>query len=206
MAGLEGRRQPRYDADGDEPVRPMLLVDEVKLQVIAGVPGASRYLWDLQSKALEHRLRSKYVGSPAPRDVVCSLPLFTELESDEMAERLHLFFGESGPFRQAGVQVNHLLFASRFCATVREIRDFNREIHGTNRESVQVNRLLFGHPELLALYSSGRVTGMVLNLGHTITILPIFDGYMIECAARRHAWPPAGPAGAIEHLYIDILY
>eukprot|EP01052_Picozoa_sp_SAG31_P039979 SAG31_NODE_5677_length_2388_cov_16.564875_3_plen_180_part_00 len=30
---------------------------------------------------------------------------------------------------------------SRFCATIREIRDFNREIYGTNRESVCINRV-----------------------------------------------------------------
>eukprot|EP01052_Picozoa_sp_SAG31_P036247 SAG31_NODE_4493_length_3188_cov_2.660084_4_plen_307_part_00 len=30
---------------------------------------------------------------------------------------------------------------SRFCATIREILDFNREIYGTNRESVCINRL-----------------------------------------------------------------
>eukprot|EP01052_Picozoa_sp_SAG31_P022486 SAG31_NODE_1790_length_7264_cov_3.356455_4_plen_425_part_00 len=29
---------------------------------------------------------------------------------------------------------------SRFCATIREIRDFNREIYGTNRESVCIHR------------------------------------------------------------------
>eukprot|EP01052_Picozoa_sp_SAG31_P037855 SAG31_NODE_4957_length_2836_cov_2.451023_1_plen_114_part_00 len=29
---------------------------------------------------------------------------------------------------------------SRFCATIREIRDFNREIYGTNRESVCIDR------------------------------------------------------------------
>eukprot|EP01052_Picozoa_sp_SAG31_P047477 SAG31_NODE_9520_length_1264_cov_4.414592_1_plen_89_part_01 len=32
------------------------------------------------------------------------------------------------------------LLLSRFCATIREIRDFNREMYGTNRESVCINR------------------------------------------------------------------
>eukprot|EP01052_Picozoa_sp_SAG31_P042728 SAG31_NODE_6876_length_1863_cov_1.358844_1_plen_319_part_10 len=31
---------------------------------------------------------------------------------------------------------------SRFCATIREIRDFNREIYGTNREGVCINQTL----------------------------------------------------------------
>eukprot|EP01052_Picozoa_sp_SAG31_P033645 SAG31_NODE_3829_length_3842_cov_124.370558_4_plen_164_part_00 len=31
-------------------------------------------------------------------------------------------------------------FLSHFCATIREIRDFNREKFGTNRESVCINR------------------------------------------------------------------
>ena len=149
---------------------PMFLVHEVMLQAIAGAPGARQYLWDLKCEALEHHLRSEYGPSSqsggAPRDVVCTLPLFTELASDEMAERLQLFFGETGPFRRAGIEVN---------------------------------RLLFAHAETLALYSSGRTTGMVLNLGHTITTLPVFEGYAIECAARRHAWPPNGQA-LLPHL------
>eukprot|EP01052_Picozoa_sp_SAG31_P001952 SAG31_NODE_65_length_28565_cov_8.402914_33_plen_132_part_00 len=33
------------------------------------------------------------------------------------------------------------MLLSRFCATIREMRDFNREIYGTNRESVCINRL-----------------------------------------------------------------
>ena len=149
---------------------PMLLVHEVMLQAIAGAPGARQYLWDLKCEALERRLRSEYGGGP-PRDVVCTLPLFTELASAEMVKRLQLFFGESGPFRQAGIEVN---------------------------------RLLFAHAETLALYSSGRTTGMVLNLGHAITILPIFEGYAIECAARRHAWPPTGQA-LLPHLVSIVL-
>eukprot|EP01052_Picozoa_sp_SAG31_P023860 SAG31_NODE_1992_length_6709_cov_3.654870_10_plen_167_part_00 len=42
---------------------------------------------------------------------------------------------------------------SRVCATMREIRDFNRQIYGTNRESVCVNRHLRGHWKM-----SGRQT------------------------------------------------
>eukprot|EP01052_Picozoa_sp_SAG31_P021700 SAG31_NODE_1691_length_7513_cov_11.746830_4_plen_242_part_00 len=39
---------------------------------------------------------------------------------------------------------------SRFCATIREIRDFNREIYGTNRESVIMYRMRFEHRQLTA--------------------------------------------------------
>ena len=47
---------------------------------------------------------------------------------------------------------------SRFCATIREIRDFNREKYGTNRESVTLQ--VFSRIGKLRAGSAVRVIGL----------------------------------------------
>eukprot|EP01052_Picozoa_sp_SAG31_P028650 SAG31_NODE_2784_length_5092_cov_10.113158_4_plen_92_part_00 len=61
------------------------------------------------------------------------------------------------------------MLLSRSCATIREIRDFNREIYGANRESVCINSLPLGpaNPENPVVYfdisvgTKGDVVGRV---------------------------------------------
>ena len=39
--------------------------------------------------------------------------------------------------------------------------------------------------EALILYSSGRTTGLVINLGHDLTVVGVYDGYLLGETARR---------------------
>ncbi len=134
---------------------PMVLINKVRAQAIVNAPGARKCLWELHCEMLEGALREAYFTS-ASRDVVCTLPLFTQRDSTAMTERLRIIFGDSGPFRRAGWEVE---------------------------------RLLFAHPEILALYSCGRTVGLSVSLGSNITILPVYEGYAIASGARRHPWP-----------------
>ena len=65
------------------------------------------------------------------------------------------------PVLSGGVQIAGKGLLSRFCATIREMRDFNRETYGTNRESVTMYRL-DTHAERALAFATGPTSDVVL--------------------------------------------
>jgi len=150
--GLEGPGGGQPGLSETEPY----LARRVLERAIANAPGARQCLWELHCEMLEGALRETYQSTTTSRDVICTLPLFTEPDSAAMTERLRVFFDDSGPFRRAGFEVEKLLFA---------------------------------HPEVLALYATGRTAGLSVNLGSNITAMAVYEGYLIESASRSFPWP-----------------
>eukprot|EP01052_Picozoa_sp_SAG31_P027422 SAG31_NODE_2567_length_5464_cov_2.804660_4_plen_184_part_00 len=70
---------------------------------------------------------------------------------------------------------------SRFCATIREIRGFNRETYGTNRESVCINSIQLRKESVAAWPASARPVLM----GLPATTGPTILGRRFDAACRR---------------------
>ena len=54
-----------------------------------------------------------------------------------------------------------------------------------HESTLRITHIHFVLQELLILYASGRTTGLVINLGHDLTILGVYDGHMLGESARR---------------------
>eukprot|EP01052_Picozoa_sp_SAG31_P026532 SAG31_NODE_2411_length_5752_cov_2.118167_6_plen_231_part_00 len=78
---------------------------------------------------------------------------------------------------------------SRFCAFIREIRDFNREMYGTNRESVTMYTELPGGPAVEFVYQSMAGRGAVqLARSYLDTLLQARCGAR-ACTAKASSYP-----------------
>eukprot|EP01052_Picozoa_sp_SAG31_P035126 SAG31_NODE_4199_length_3480_cov_4.559302_4_plen_172_part_00 len=84
------------------------------------------------------------------------------------------------------------MLLSRFCATIREIRDFNREIYGANRESVTLQDSCEYSIDALAAAANGSVIVVSANYRFAPLTAPA-NGAPPACAplsrrVRRQAW------------------
>ena len=52
---------------------------------------------------------------------------------------------------------------------------------------LRITHIHFVLQEICILYSSGRTTGLVINLGHELTVLGVYEGHMLGETARRAA-------------------
>ena len=69
-------------------------------------------------------------------------------------------------------------------ATSPHIRDVADHVFAHD-STLRISHIHFVLQELLVLYASGRTTGLVINLGHDLTILGVYDGHMLGESARR---------------------
>jgi hypothetical protein len=73
------------------------------------------------------------------------------------------------------------VFDDADCELVRDVanRVFARD------STLRIKQVHFVLQELLIMYSCGRTTGLVVNMGHDLTILGVYEGLMLGETARR---------------------
>eukprot|EP01052_Picozoa_sp_SAG31_P006532 SAG31_NODE_301_length_18103_cov_13.772551_15_plen_157_part_00 len=67
---------------------------------------------------------------------------YTALNRESVCINRYQKAGKSDQGKCEGAAKQGKGLLSLFCATIREVRDFNREMHGANRESVCINKVV----------------------------------------------------------------
>ena len=136
---------------------------------IRGVTGAAELLWAANCAMLEY-----FVGGDTPP--WAGLPL--HVSSDDCLTIIVATPCLQDPESSSLIQaLCHAAFAS----------------DGPVRRAGWVcPRLVMQPQELLALYGTGRTTGMCVNLGSELSAYAVYEGYALPQCARRRAWGSSG--------------